>query len=239
MSETHSGAFPETRWSLILRLRSFRDDEAGGDALRELCGIYWRPLYASLRRSGHDPDSAMDSVQDFAVYLLHSDVLHRADHAKGRLRSYLLHVLRQFLIDRRRKATAQRRGGGRRLVPIDAITAEEEYLERLGSAGISMEEVFDRRWAHAVLTRAIDKLRAENDARPAFARLESALMGGSEDSLAELGAPLGLTPNAVSSALYRWRRRLRDLVIEELSQTVGSHADLDDELDYFLRVCSH
>ena len=58
MADPPSAApFPTTHWSRIV---------AAGDpgaplaheALAELCGAYWFPLYAYIRRRGHDPDRA-------------------------------------------------------------------------------------------------------------------------------------------------------------------------------------
>jgi RNA polymerase sigma-70 factor (ECF subfamily) len=39
-------------------------------ALSELCQIYWRPLYAFLRKQGYGSEGAQDLTQDFFMKML-------------------------------------------------------------------------------------------------------------------------------------------------------------------------
>ena len=43
------GAFPETRWSVVLRSRD--GTPAARSALEYLCAAYWYPVYAFVRRA--------------------------------------------------------------------------------------------------------------------------------------------------------------------------------------------
>lgn len=235
MSPTTPDVFPDTRWSLILRLRESRDSLSREETLREILSAYWPPLYASLRRSGLDADAAMEEIHDFVLHLADGGLLARADASRGRLRSLLWHALKQHRIDGHRHRTRAKRGGLTPPLSLDALQGEEVHLGTFDAA-LGPEEAFDLRWAQAVLGNAWNQLRSENAGHPAFDALAPALAASPGAPLAALAASAGLSPAAASAALYRWRRRLRDLVIEEISRTVGTRADLDDEVRHFLRL---
>src|SRR5262249_9060152 len=121
------GIFPDTRWSLILRLRTPESEGASATALNELCRVYWQPLYVFLRQAGRDPESAKDAVQGFLANFLSKNGFERIGPANGRFRHYLLGALRNYLVSEARKQNAMKRGGGVDLVPIDIETAEQVF----------------------------------------------------------------------------------------------------------------
>ena len=237
---SQASVFPDTRWSLILRLRG-PDIEGSADlALNELCRIYWQPLYAYLRRSGHDPEPAKDVVQGFLVQLLANKGFARPSPPEGRFRHFLLGSLRNYLVSEARKQAAIKRGGGVDMVPLDVELAEAVF-ETQAAEPLSPEAAFDRQWAQTVWTQALRRLREEQHARgkaQLFDLLKPCLAEEPRQNHAAVAAATGLSGAAVALALHRLRRRLRELVIEELAQTVGAHADLDDELNYFLSIWS-
>jgi hypothetical protein len=49
--------FPTTHWSCVVEAGD-PDPDRSREALAELCGGYWYPLYAFIRRRGHSADSA-------------------------------------------------------------------------------------------------------------------------------------------------------------------------------------
>ena len=63
-------------------------------ALNDLCGIYWQPLYAYIRRGGSQPAEAEDLIQGFFARLLEKSDLADVDRAKGKFRSFLLASLK-------------------------------------------------------------------------------------------------------------------------------------------------
>ncbi len=82
--------FLTTQWSLIENIK------AGQDQDKLLIGFlleeYWKPVYCYLRRNGHDNEQAKDLTQAFFhEVVLNKDLVGRADKAKGRFRSFLLH----------------------------------------------------------------------------------------------------------------------------------------------------
>ncbi|HAV61664.1 MAG TPA: RNA polymerase subunit sigma-24 [Verrucomicrobiales bacterium] len=235
-----AGNFPETRWSLILRLRKGGTEGAAERALGELCEIYWQPLYTFLRRSGQDAEAARDLVQGFLAQLLRNDGFHRAAPDKGRFRSFLLTGLRNYLVSQSRRELAFKRGGEFELLSLDFSPLEETYQLHANSSE-TPEATFDRQWAETVLTRALNRLAEEQERRnrgEQFTALRPHLTELAGQRLEPVATQLGMTPNAVAVAVHRLRQRLRDLVVDELSQTVGTHADLDDELNYFMQVWS-
>jgi RNA polymerase sigma-70 factor (ECF subfamily) len=51
--------FATTHWSLVLAAGKGASADAQ-QALAALCQTYWYPLYAYVRRQGHQPDDAQD-----------------------------------------------------------------------------------------------------------------------------------------------------------------------------------
>lgn len=234
------GAFATTHWSLVLHAGQ-GDDIAGREALETLCRAYWPAIYAYIRRTGQRPEAAQDLTQEFFARLLSKGVIGVADPQKGRFRTFLLTVLQRFLADEHDRLTAQKRGGGEMLLSLDELAAEHERPFE-PSAGLSPEQEFDRRWALATLENTLRHLRAEAE-RAGHGELFSALqgfLGGGEPAgtLAETGARLGLGESAVKMRLSRWRMRYRELLRQEVAQTVPRVADLDEEMRHLLAVVS-
>jgi DNA-directed RNA polymerase specialized sigma24 family protein len=232
--------FASTRWSVVL---AAGDSSAPGasEALEKLCGAYWFPLYAYVRRQGHSPHDAQDLTQGFFAWLIESKHLRVADVERGRFRSFLLGMLKNFLSDDRKKMHAQKRGGGRTPVSLDAASAEERYhLEPVTE--LTPDLIFDRRWAWTVMEQTVAHLRDEYVAA-GRAELFDALrqFQPGEDagqSYAEVATRLGLTESAVKSAIWRLRQRHRDLLREEIAHTVATPADVDGEIRHLLSVLS-
>src|SRR5437660_12492044 len=93
-----TGFLPETRWSLILRLRPAGTETSGAQALNELCQLYWQPLYAYLRRTGQDGEKAKDAVRGFLAHFLSMNGLVRVGAANRRFGHFLLGAFRNSLV---------------------------------------------------------------------------------------------------------------------------------------------
>ena len=98
------------------------------------------------------------------------------------------------------------------------------------------EKVFDRRWALTLLDRVLATLQAEmirTNRGMQFDRLKHHLLGDqAELSYAETAAALGMSEGAIKVAVHRLRKRYRDLIREEISQTVSSPDEIEDELKH-------
>ena len=72
-------------------------DESAQKALSIFSEAYWPPLYTFVRRRGYSPADAQDIVQGFFEHLFKQNALSRADQEKGRLRTFLLSSLQNFM----------------------------------------------------------------------------------------------------------------------------------------------
>jgi RNA polymerase sigma-70 factor (ECF subfamily) len=224
--------FPTTRWSRIA-LAGDPAEPGAHAALAELCAAYWYPLYAFVRRKGHDPDEAADLVQGTFATLLARDGLAAVAPERGRFRSFLMAACAHHIADCRDRDRAARRGGGRVPISIDRQEAEGRYGSEPAHE-LTPERLFERRWALDLLDRAVGRLEAELAAAgqaDRFARLLPCLTGGrGEVPLATIAAALGITEAAAKMAASRLRRRYGAILREEIARTVADPADVEAEV---------
>jgi RNA polymerase sigma-70 factor (ECF subfamily) len=229
---TGNAVFASTQWSAVLNAGG-QDSPAARSALEWLCSTYWYPLYAHARRRGHGPEDAADLTQEFFAVLLRRNSLASVDRGKGRFRTFLLTSLDHFLLDQQDRHTAAKRGGGAKLIELDAFEAEKRFaLEPITNE--TPDRAFDRRWAAALLEQAFKRLEAEQvsagkadffrQLRPFLAREVGP--GGYE----AVAAQFEMGTNAVAKAVQRLRLRARELLIEEAAETVATAADAEREL---------
>jgi RNA polymerase sigma factor (sigma-70 family) len=225
------GMFQTTRWSLVAAAKDPAAPESR-QALADLCRVYWYPVYAYVRRRGHDHHAAQDLTQAFFARLLEKNDLAAADRSRGRFRSFLLAACQHFLANRRDYETARKRGGGRAHVPLDFADADGRY-SREPAHDDTPERLFDRQWALGLLDRAVAELRAEYEGSgrgKLFDALKECLAGGAEVPYAELADRLGMTEGAVKVAVHRLRQRYRDRLRAVIADTVAKPEDVDDEI---------
>lgn len=226
-------AFHTTRWTLVARARQGEGEPARA-ALEELCAAYWYPLYAYLRRKGNSPDEAADFVQGFFAALIEKGYVAQADPERGRFRGFLMVALRHFASKERARERALKRGGGVAKLSLDFEDGERRYsLEPAGRD--DPEAFFERRWALTLLDRALERLATSQRAgAPAkaerFEALRPYLAGRGAVPYREVGEPLGMSETAVKVAIHRLRGRYRDILREEIAQTVEDPALIDDEI---------
>ncbi|MCL4789568.1 MAG: sigma-70 family RNA polymerase sigma factor [Verrucomicrobia bacterium] len=209
------------------------DSTHARSALETLCRTYWQPIYAFVRRQGHSPHDAQDLTQEFFARLLENQSLADVDRTKGRFRSFLLASLKHFLANEWDKAHAQKRGGGRVLIPIDAQSAET-------TCGVdpadqtTADKMFDRRWALAVLDHALQRLREEHireGKETLFEQLKVTLTEASRSvRYTEIAARLDMSEGAVKVAVHRLRQRYRELVRAEIADAVATASEVKEEI---------
>lgn len=224
---------------MVLAAQGGGDEPDAQAALAELCGIYWYPLYAFARRSGHLQEEAEDLTQEFLARLLEKDWLASVDRAKGRFRAFLLASMKHFLANEWRRAQTLKRGGAATFVPFDA---EERYAAEPADR-FTPETLYERRWALTVLENVFASLRAELAAAgksELFDTLKDLLSPDPANlSYREAGERLGLGEDAVKMAVYRLRKRYRDLLRAHIAATVGSSGEVDAEIrDLFRALAS-
>jgi len=236
-----AGRFATTHWSVVMaagrpKSASYRQ------ALETLCRTYWFPLYAYLRRHGYDSHQAQDFTQAFFTGLLAKGGLGLADPKRGKFRSFLLASLKHFLSNERAHARAKKRGGGRKALSLDFKNAESQYaLEPRDE--LSPEKLFERSWALTVLDRTMARLQAEavsTNKQKSFERLKSYLIADKGSATYRDAADeLDITEGAVRVAVHRLRKRYRELLRDEIAQTVTSDDQIDEEIrDLFIALGS-
>jgi RNA polymerase sigma factor (sigma-70 family) len=228
--------FPTTRWTLVIAAGDPQRKEARS-ALSSLCEQYWYPLYAYLRRRGYPAEQAQDLTQEFFVRVLEGRYLDRADPVKGRFRSFILTSLKFFVADEEDRQRARKRGGGR-LVPLEFSSGEERY-QREPVHDETPERIFERRWALSLLDLVIQKLRDEfvHHGRPDhFEQLKVFLLGQSDAPYAALAREMNTSEGALKVAIHRLRKRYRELLRQEIADTVADPAEVESELRYLAAV---
>ena len=200
--------------------------------MEELCRTYWYPLYAYVRRLGHPVEEAQDLTQEFFARLIEKQWLADADRRKGRFRTFLLTALNHFLANEWRHSHAAKRGGGKRLISLDDTT-EARYAQE-PACHLTPEKIYDRRWAMSLFDRALRRLREEYvaaDKTGLYDHLKEFLSAEARDGEYDrLGLELEMSAGAVAAAVHRLRQHYRQLVREEVTQTVETPADVDDEV---------
>src|SRR5437667_4954220 len=157
-TQTGAVAFATTHWSVVLTAQG--ESPAAQEALEKLCRTYWRPIYGFLRRQGVGQEEAEDLTQGFFALLLERRDLSAVRKEKGRLRSYLLASVKNFLADERRRAMAIKRGKGERLIPLEELRADE-WTDMEPADPLTAERIYERRWAATVLDHALNLLKDE------------------------------------------------------------------------------
>jgi RNA polymerase sigma factor (sigma-70 family) len=237
MPQAQSAQFHTTRWSIVLAAAG-PDEQYSRKALKELCRIYWQPLFAYLRRKGYDHHDAQDLTQSFLASLLKNQTIPRADQEKGRFRSFLLVALQRFIINEWHKDHAQKRSGHIQFSSIDAENFERTYAEL--PANLSPETVYELDWAYATVQNALAKVRAQAESRgrgKLFDSLNVYLTGESVDTSQERTAEeLKLPVATVRTMVHRLRKEYREALRREIADTVATSDDIDDELRYLRQV---
>ena len=224
--------FRTTRWSLVLRARNEKSKVAS-TALNELCGAYWYPIYAYIRRHCTNVEDAEDLTQGYFTSLLDRGYLHQAKATQGRLRAFLLTDVKLYLSNERQRSRAAKRGGGKTLLSYDQALAEGRYrVEPVDH--VTPEQLFDRAWANTLLTRVQEALREEFAGKgqaEAFESLQQFLAwNAGDETYADIAARLGRTVSDIKVSVHRMRKSYRSLLEREVADTVSSLEDIQSEL---------
>ena len=224
--------FATTHWTVVLAAGR-RHTPQSDAALEELCRTDWFPLYAYVRRRGHTKEDAEDLTQAFFARLLEKNFLAGVDNEKGKFRAFLLAALKHFLANEWDKSQAQKRGGGSLPLSLDWQTADTKF-QVAATSEPSPDQAFDREWALALLAKVIERLESECAAEgkaKIFAQLKRFLTAGTGGAAqSEVAKTLGLEEGAARVAIHRLRKRYRQLLREEISQTLADPAQVDEEM---------
>ncbi len=230
--------FNTTHWSVVLAAGG-SDSRLAAPALERLCAAYWYPLYAYVRRRGHDMHEAQDLTQGFFAQLLEHHSLDGVVPGRARFRSFLLVALKNHLADDHDRKQAQKRGGGKAIISFDAQAAEQRYQFEPAHAE-TPDKLYERRWAITLLDRTLEGLEREfvqAGKGPLLEQLREFLLEGStERTYAQAGAEIGMTEGAVKKTVQRMRQRYRAILREEIGHTVATVSEVEQELHHLWSV---
>jgi RNA polymerase sigma factor (sigma-70 family) len=222
--------FPKTRWSVILGA-SQADTPASRQSMEDLAGLYWRPVYCYFRRKWRrSSEEAKDCTQEFFAAMAAQGFLERLRPENGRFRSYVMAALDNVARGEHRRKGARKRGGGAPLFSIEADPGFEP--EDKGSP----EDAFLREWAESILRDALRVMEEEYRLGGretefglfSFRDLES---GPDRDrSYEELSRRFGLRVTQVTHVLYLARKRLRELVLRRVRDSVTTQEEAEQEM---------
>jgi RNA polymerase sigma-70 factor (ECF subfamily) len=227
-------AFETTHWSVVLAAGN-RAHPRFHDALGELCSLYWAPVRAFVRRRVGDDALADDLTQGFFAGLLERDALGAADRDRGRFRGFLLTSVKFYLSDYWDRERAQKRGGGRPPLSLDARPFDTPPIDPPDPM-LTPDREYDRQWALALLAlvgrRLDDELGEHGD--PVKMRRLAALLTDGETRYREVGEELGMSESAVKVSVHRLRKRYAAILREEVLRTVATPDAIDEELQFLL-----
>jgi DNA-directed RNA polymerase specialized sigma24 family protein len=230
--------FTPTRWSLVLRAQG--ETPVAKAALSELCDAYYQPVYRFLRREGRSEETALELAQSFFAKLLENRDL-KADQSRGRFRSYLLGAVKHFLADQRKLELREKRGKGIAPVSLDDDESGATF-EKGNSTETTPDSWFDRQWALNVMDRGLSMVEAEWQSKgkaDQFKVLKNSLNGDSTKiSHLEAGQQLGWSETATKVAIHRLRKRFREIIRNEIADTIPEFSDVESELRYLIEALS-
>jgi len=240
MMPSHSRQkFEHTQWSLAMRIDAPQAIDAR-DALVKLCLRYWYPVYAYLRRFGHEPAIAQEITRNFLQHLFRHFHDGGTALAQGRFRQYLLAQLRAFLV-----ADTQESPTGEVIAELLEPPPDLELRNQHDNAGAqSPEQAYQQSFALELLARASARLREEaghTGRLDMYDALEPFLAADpSPAETEELARRLRARSVTIAVALRRLRQRFREMIDTELADTVASADELQAEqqaLYAILREC--
>jgi len=224
--------FATTRWTVVLDAGR-RSTPQSDRALEELCCAYWFPLYAYVRRRGQSKENAEDLTQAFFARFLEKNYLEGLSAERGRFRAFLLASLKHFLANEWDKSRRLKRGGHVTHLSLDWQTADTQF-QVAGTTELSPDRAFDREWAVALLAKVLESLSAECAAEGRTTQFETLKIfltaGKGAMPHAAAAQRLGMDEGSVRTAVSRLRKRYRQLLRDEILQTLSDPAQVEEEM---------
>ena len=118
-------------------------------------------------------------------------------------------------------------------MPLD-FEAAELSIRIEPASGLTAEQIYDQQWAVTLLGKIMQLLEAEfeqSGKTELFVELKGFIIGDhAGTTYGQVAEKLNMTEAAAKKAASRMRRRYRELLREEIAQTVEGPAEVDDEI---------
>jgi DNA-directed RNA polymerase specialized sigma24 family protein len=136
---------------------------------------------------------------------------------------------------------ARQRSGASGLAPLSLDWQDADARYQVEPADqLSPDKLYDRAWALTLLEQVIARLREESAAEgkaSVFEQLRPFLMVGQSDiPYAQAAASLGWSEGVARVTVHRLRKRYRELLRQEIAQTLSEPANIEDELEALFRA---
>lgn len=204
-------------------------------AAREtLCRDYWYPVYAYVRRLGHQEFDAEDLTQDFFAHILNKPWFEKADRERGRFRSFLLASLDNFIRDVLGGRRTARRGGAHQHIPLDLADARSRYAQS-NLIDSNPAQAYENQWAMTVVDAAWRRIESEHAGAKLlwFTELKTFLtIEGSAAGYDLAAARLNTTVENIKVCVHRLRRRYGTILREEVARTLVDPRDVAGEMQH-------
>jgi DNA-directed RNA polymerase specialized sigma24 family protein len=233
-----AGQFSTTRWSVVLLAGQTVSPDSVA-ALEKLCPAYWQPIFLFARRKGWGEEDAKDLTQQFFARLLERNDFSGLDPSRGKFRTFLLTAFTHFLANEYDRASALKRGGGRQIFSLEEFSPDE-LADTSAASKVAPATIFDLRWAKTILQTALQHLKQEMSAAKKVTQFETLktflTTNAGDGDYAAAAQKLGVEIFSVPVLVHRLRQRYRELVREEVAQTVTSPVELEEEMRHLFEV---
>ena len=233
-----AGQFATTHWSVI-RLAGEVTSAQSAAALEKLCRAYWQPIFFFARRKGWGEEDAKDLTQQFFARLLERNDFGNLDPGRGKFRTFMLSAFTHFLANEYDRITALKRGGRQTIISLEEFSPDE-LSDACANAQTASGLLFDLNWARTIVQSALRALKQEMTAarkETQFEALKPFLTAtAGEADYAAVAPKLGVGASSVPVLVHRLRQRYRELVHDEVAQTVSSPVELEEEMRHLFAV---
>jgi RNA polymerase sigma factor (sigma-70 family) len=229
-----------THWGTVFEAQN-TDQGIRNAALQRFVERYRLPVELEIRCfSSWAEREVEDLASEFKLSLLEKLPALSISPDKGCFRDWLKKCIKNFLIEKYRQRKASKRGADHEHVSADAAGEDGQPLLNVADGREGQAQAFDRAWAQQVVRLGLVALEQECTAgrKEAFFKEIKPVLIGSADavSYAMIGQRLGMSEGAVKVAAKRTRERLGELIRAEVRESVGSKADVNDEIKFLMSL---
>lgn len=233
---TDPKTFPNTKWTLVVQARGVDATDAWADIFSQ----YSYPLYAYARRRGYSKHDAEDITQGFFYELISKDCLASANQERGRLRSFLLTMLKNYMASEWKRTQAAKRGGGQQIVSLDVNMAEQKIESSPVGKELTPDQDYDRKWALTLFNETLGEMVADIEqkyGKPMAKAIRPYLIHQSERvDYKALQEELGIQDSNLRIFIHRRRKGLREALRQRVAETLMSEDEVEDEFRYVISL---
>ena len=228
--------FESTNWSVVRAVgRSATSDSR--KAMAVLCQKYWQPLYVFAVNRVGNPADAEDLTQAFFERVIEKHYFEAADSERGRFRSFLLSAFQHFLSNEWKKGRTQKRGGQHQIVSMDGVA--EIGLQSASSDQRTPEQLYEHQWIRSLLSHVMQRLEQEYLAAGKagqFQVLRPLIVKEGQATYGHAAEQLEMSESAARMATARLRQRYRQLLSDEIAETIADQEQVASEIQYLFGV---